>query len=66
MMFLASTFIKLILIKMKKYYLGLVFLVLCLKGFSQGNKIVFIPEKDDVDIYTFMDMMGFNYHKFEF
>lgn len=32
---------------------------------TQVTRIEYIPEKDDADISVFMNMMGFDYHKFE-
>ena len=34
-------------------------------SYSQENRIEYNPEKDDTDIGAFMNMIGFDYHKFE-
>ncbi len=33
--------------------------------YAQENRIKYIPEKDELDVAVFMNMMGFDYHKFE-
>lgn len=36
-----------------------------INSYSQENRIEYNPEKDEADIGAFMNMMGFDYHKFE-
>ena len=49
---------------MKVKYLLLLILVSFLKLHAQ-DRIIYNPNKDDTDIAVFMNMMGFDYHKFE-
>jgi len=50
---------------MKKTLLITLFICLCFNLYSQENRIEYNPEKDEIDIGVFMNMMGFDYHKFE-
>ena len=50
---------------MKAIYLLLLMLASFIKLYAQENRIKYNPEKDDTDIAVFMNMMGFDYHKFE-
>ena len=49
----------------KNTILLILFLNLFFNSYSQENRIKYNPEKDETDIGTFMNMMGFDYHKFE-
>ena len=50
---------------MKPILLFLLFCLSLMQAYSQENRYRYIPEKDENDIATFMNMMGFDYHKFE-
>gem|GEM_PF-6956756 len=49
----------------KLFLLILLFTSFQINSYSQENRIKYNPEKDEVDIGAFMNMMGFDYHKFE-
>ncbi|MDC3253856.1 hypothetical protein OAU89_03065 [bacterium] len=49
----------------KSTILLILFLNLFFYSYSQENRIKYNPEKDETDIGAFMNMMGFDYHKFE-
>ncbi len=51
--------------KMKKTILLTLLLNLFFYSYSQENRIEYNPEKDETDVGVFMNMMGFDYHKFE-
>lgn len=51
---------------MKRTILPIVFILTITATINaQENKIKYNPEKDDNDIGAFMNMLGFDYHKFE-
>jgi len=51
---------------MKRTNLTIVFILTIIASINaQENKIKYNPEKDDTDIAVFMNMVGFDYHKFE-
>ena len=49
---------------MKRLILLLLFIGFHSITFSQENRIVFLPNRDEADLGVFMNMLGFNYHKF--
>jgi len=52
---------------MKKYILITLLLVgISIITHAQADRILYNPERDDIDMFTFMNMMGFDYQKFEF
>jgi hypothetical protein len=50
---------------MKKTYLIILLVFTSLSASSQDNRIRHDMEQDDMDVYAFMSMVGFDYHKFE-
>jgi len=50
---------------MRKIKLTMVFILTIIASINAQEKIKYNPEKDDNDIGVFMNMVGFDYHKFE-
>ena len=50
---------------MKRTLLIITIFLSVFKLHSQENRIEYNPEKDETDIAVFMNMIGFDYHKFE-
>jgi hypothetical protein len=52
---------------MKKQFLIILFLLVAIQlSYSQENRIKFETKKDNIDMTTFMTMVGFDYNKFTF
>jgi len=49
----------------KLFFLILLSICFQIDSYSQDYRIEYNPEKDEADIGAFMNMMGFDYHKFE-
>ncbi|MCA0133525.1 hypothetical protein [Winogradskyella alexanderae] len=50
---------------MKQLFLIILLFFVGSSLYSQENRIEYNPDKDDNDLAAFMNMMGFDYHKFE-
>lgn len=50
---------------MKNLILSLILCLFTSINFSQENRISYNPDKDERDMGAFMNMMGFDYHKFD-
>jgi hypothetical protein len=50
---------------MRNIKLTIVFILTIIASINAQEKIKYNPEKDDSDIGVFMNMVGFDYHKFE-